>query len=419
MIRYITRHGQVANYISREGGHLYPPGDPPLSALGREQARLLGIHMRKIGFHGRIISSPFMRTLETAECIAKETGAVITPFAPIREIFQTQESADAFRGLTLEQIRSRYCWIDANAVLPYPWWCGADGRPHQETFSEVQARVNESLAQLDRLFGDTDLLLVGHGASVGAMISCLGIQRPAYGPQTVYNCSLSFLDQRGSVQTQAYADTSFLGYENTTSNFLFRQQEDADYFAKPWPYALPLPEDLRQLRGSKLLCIGNTPSLLYPYYRKLIEEVKPDIILHTGNLAAEVHARLLPENGKEYVSKIKVLLDAMIASEARLIIVPSTNDLPHEIRQLCPNVEICNSDADMILDGIQIKLGRQVAFLLFDKDWDFYGHSPVGDMLPVNSTEPGHFCGFDTDLGSFLFCLSEGKYFHIPIPRPF
>lgn len=189
-----------------------------MSELGQEQARRLGIYMRKIGFHGRILCSPFMRTLETAECIAKETGAVITPFAPIREIFQTQESADAFRGLTLEQIRQRYCCIDANAVLPYPWWCGADGCPHKETFSDVQARVSEGLAQLECIYGDTDLLLVGHGASVGAMVSCMGIQRPAYGPQTIYNCSLSFLDQRGSVKKQAYADASFLGYENTTSN---------------------------------------------------------------------------------------------------------------------------------------------------------------------------------------------------------
>ena len=414
MVRYITRHGQVANYISREGGHLYPPGDPPLSELGREQARRLGVHMRELGFRGHIICSPFMRTLETAECVARETGSLITPFAPIREIFQTQESADVFHGLTLEQIRRRYRCIDADTVLPYPWWCGTDGLPHRETFADVQARVNEGLAQLDKLFGDTDLLLVGHGASVGAMVSCLGIQRPAYGPQTIYNCSLSFLERRGSAEKQAYADISFLGYENTTSNFLFRQQEDAEYFARPWPCALPLPEDIRQIRGSKLLCIGNTHSLLYPYYRKLFEEVEPDMILHTGNLAAEVKAGLFPGTGYEYVSKIKVLLDAMRASGARLLLVPGSNDLPDEIRRLCPNVEICNSDTDMILDGIQIKVGRQVAFTLRDKDWDFYGHGPAGDMLPFNITEPGHFCGFDTDLGSFLFCLSEGKYFYIP-----
>lgn len=118
----------------------------------------------------------------------------------------------------------------------------------------------------------------------------------------------------------------------------------------------------------------------------------------------------------EYVSKIKVLLDAMIASEARLIIVPGTNDLPQEILHLCPHAEICNSDTDMTLEGMPIKVDRQVAFPLFDKDWDFCGHGPAGDVLPVNSTEPGHFCSFDTRFGAFLFCLSEGKYFHIPMP---
>lgn len=416
MIRYVTRHGQVANYVSREGGHLYPPGDPPLSALGREQARLLGIHMRKLGFRGPIICSPFMRTLETAECIAKETGALITPFPPIREIFQTQESADAFRGLTPEQIRQRYRCIDANADLPYPWWCGADGMARKETFSDVQRRVREGLAQLDRLYGDTDLLLVGHGASVGAMVSCFGIRRPAYGPQGIYNCSLSFSERCGAVEKQVYADTSFLGYENTTSNFLFRQQEDAEYFAKPWPYALPLPEGIMQIRGSKLLYIGNTHSLLYPFYRKLIEEVKPDIILHTGNLAAEVQAGLLPEAGYEYVTKIKVLLDVMCASGARLIIAPGSHDLPGEIRRLCPHVEFCSPDTELVLEGVQVRVGRQASFLLCDKDWDFYSHGPTGAFLPLDSMGSGHFCSFDANFGAYLFCLSEGKYFHIPTP---
>ena len=46
-------------------------------------------------------------------------------------------------------------------------------------------------------------------------------------------------------------------------------------------------------------------------------------------------------------------------------------------------------------------------------------HGPSGNMLPLDNTEAGHFCSFDADFGAYFFCLSEGKYFHIPIPAGF
>ena len=49
-----------------------------------------------------------MRTLETADIIAKITGLSVIPFAPIREIFKTREQIDEYKGLTLEEMREKY-----------------------------------------------------------------------------------------------------------------------------------------------------------------------------------------------------------------------------------------------------------------------------------------------------------------------
>ena len=54
---YISRHGQVADDAEYLGDVAYPKGDIPLSALGREQARLLGVRLRDEGFSGIIYSS--------------------------------------------------------------------------------------------------------------------------------------------------------------------------------------------------------------------------------------------------------------------------------------------------------------------------------------------------------------------------
>ena len=47
MIVYITRHGQPSRSINQ----IDVPGDPPLSELGKEQARLLGQRLAWIKFN--------------------------------------------------------------------------------------------------------------------------------------------------------------------------------------------------------------------------------------------------------------------------------------------------------------------------------------------------------------------------------
>ena len=73
---YVTRHGQIDLNAEYHGGNaLLPVGEVLLSELGREQATLLGKKLCKLGFAGKIYASPLLRTMETAELIAKETGA--------------------------------------------------------------------------------------------------------------------------------------------------------------------------------------------------------------------------------------------------------------------------------------------------------------------------------------------------------
>ena len=131
MIRYITRHGQVAKFQEYDEGKLFTfGGDPVLSELGREQAVMLGKRLAELEFHGRIICSPYKRTLETAVLIAEQTGSKIFPFAPIREI---EKNRPFKNGLSLDQIRREYPYIDPEAELDDHWWTGRMEEMEDET----------------------------------------------------------------------------------------------------------------------------------------------------------------------------------------------------------------------------------------------------------------------------------------------
>ena len=408
MIRYITRHGQVANAKFIGGDAMFPAGEPPLSELGREQAKMLGERLRAQNFHGKIISSPYLRTLETANIIAEVTDTYVYPYAPIREIFKTQAQADKYRGSTIEEIRERFSRIAPDAALPYPWW-----EPVEETGEMVKARVWPGYLCMSEKYKNEELLFVGHGASASGLVGLLGIK--ADRRSTLYNCSLSAVDPRDPGFKPFRFDTAHMPYEKTTSNFVCREETDAEFFAKPFEGDIALP-DLTAFTGERILHIGDTHSDHYPYYRALIERVKPDVILHTGDMADEVKVGRIPGTRYEYLSKIRVLLDIMKSSGARLIIVPGNNDLPDEIARIAPEAEIYPVNTEITLSGVPCRIGHQVAKMTFDKPYALYGHGLTGETWQYERNDGAEHRRFNVMWGSFVYDLAHGRYARVPLP---
>lgn len=221
MIFYITRHGQPLVPGTESGGEDpdYPPGDPPLSDLGREQARRLGQRLKAAGFAGRIYASPYRRTTETAHGIAGVLETVVWPEPAIREY--TGPNIYNFQGATLETLRSQFPRIAPEAELTYPWWT-----LEQETTDErkqrpgVEARVRAFLEPRIAAGGE-DILLVGHGASCHAAIQYgrrLVTEEPEWPPVVGWNCSLTALRLSSPAKFILLGDTAHLEPHQVTSN---------------------------------------------------------------------------------------------------------------------------------------------------------------------------------------------------------
>ena len=151
---YITRHGQVEPNAEYWGNPNYPKGETALSEMGREQARLLGQRLKEMNFSGKIFSSPYIRTMETAELIAMETGSEIFPCPGVREFFRFQESADRYRGSTLEELKPLFPHLSKDAVLEYPWWGNK-----KEDYEDVRYRVALAMEEIRKLNEDVFIKL--------------------------------------------------------------------------------------------------------------------------------------------------------------------------------------------------------------------------------------------------------------------
>lgn len=274
---YITRHGQVdlkAKYLN--GNIMLPVGEVALSELGEQQAVLVGKRLKELGFQGKILASPLLRTMRTAELIAKETGSEIWPTGWMHEIFNGIETLSKYRGYSIEELREMYTCISEKAELSYPWW------PDQlEDSDAVMERVSRGIAALLEADTDEEFLLVGHGASVIAVHKYLQL-----GGDHTWNCCLGMYDSKHPEENYG-RDVSFMPKEMVSSNIIMATDVN---FGIDFPvlYRLDVPAKLRYGKGQKLLYIHDSNPGYYWYYRQLINAVKPDIIMQEGRIVEEI-----------------------------------------------------------------------------------------------------------------------------------
>ena len=164
MLIYVTRHGQPdLDQVSWQADPEVALCDPVLTEKGRIQAKYLGRFFKKKKFNGLIISSPYRRTLETAQIVAEQTGSKIMVAPEIQEVV-FKNGVPEFDGLNMKQIRKYYNNVSKDCTLTYPWLIHGP-----ETFEDVKQRVAPFLEHLlNSGRPDSEILLVGHGASVHA-----------------------------------------------------------------------------------------------------------------------------------------------------------------------------------------------------------------------------------------------------------
>lgn len=375
---YITRHGQVGHNAEYFNGDVsLPKGEVLLSDLGRQQATLLGKRMKAIGFRGKILASPLIRTMETAELVAKETGSMIIPTPWFHEIFGNQAAIDVYRGYSVRELKKFFPHVAENSFMEEIWWA-----TRAETQEMVYERVSEGLAEYMEK-GTEDVLFVGHAASVAAALDYMHLRECGI----LWNCGLSLFD-REQPKNNFCNDRAHLPENMVTCNKIKGMDIgfDATYSDL---YPIEIPGKLRTEGQFKLLHIGDTHSATYLYYKQIIQMVKPDVIIHTGDTADEVKVGRIPETREEYLEKIQELLDIWGNANCKVYWIPGNNDLPEEIAKRAPFVEIVQPDTVLNMEGVEICVTHSKEQITKKADIYLYGHGRRAENEALERTMSG------------------------------
>jgi probable phosphoglycerate mutase len=163
----LVRHGQSEwNAVGRWQGQ----ADPPLSDLGRAQARSAA---RSLGSLDAIYASDLQRAAETAEIISAELGVgpvIVDP--DLRE-----RDAGEWSGLTREEIHERYPGYlpdDRHRAFAPDGGAASKRPPGWEDDTALLSRVRDALDRIHEAVPDGDVLVVTHGGVIYVLEGHLG-----------------------------------------------------------------------------------------------------------------------------------------------------------------------------------------------------------------------------------------------------
>ena len=155
---WIARHGNRLDFVNPEWFNTAArPYDPPLSEDGFVQAAELGRRLKSENI-SHILASPFLRTIQTANEVAKVLNLPIKLEAGLSEWHNKAWMSQAPETHPPDFLAREYPAIDwSYQSCQYP--------QYPETIADVERRTASTVKQLLSKF-DSNLLIVGHGASV-------------------------------------------------------------------------------------------------------------------------------------------------------------------------------------------------------------------------------------------------------------
>jgi probable phosphoglycerate mutase len=161
----LLRHGQTPMSVQkRYAGRT----DAPLTEVGVQQAAAAAKRLASAGL-GVIVTSPLLRTVQTAQAVAAVTGAAVVTDDGFRET-----DFGAWEGLTFAEVRERWpaeisAWLADPEVAP----------PGGESFTDVSARVTAALDRVLAARARQTVLIVSHVTPIKMLVTAALLAPPA------------------------------------------------------------------------------------------------------------------------------------------------------------------------------------------------------------------------------------------------
>lgn len=169
---------------------------------------------------------------------------------------------------------------------------------------------------------------------------------------------------------------------------------------------LYIPKEISELQGKTLLHISDTPLMIYSNIQKLIATLKPDYIVHTGDMVDNIKLELYPQRIREYRKHLKKLGTILGSSpETKVYIATGNHDDIKLVNELIPNSHAFERSTDITVENRHFRISHyseQLSDPYNQPDISFFGHDlsmhsqVLNGTIYLNGIEHIHIVELDT-----------------------
>lgn len=172
----------------------------------------------------------------------------------------------------------------------------------------------------------------------------------------------------------------------------------------------PISPEILSSSADCLVHISDTPAVLYPTLFRLLNKIKPKVLIHTGDLVDQLklenHAYLYDL----YQKQLKQLIGCLEHSPVETIyLVPGNHDDPALMNSVCHRCQVIPESSLIQFGPFRLGIAHEPQHLPPGADFALYGHCL--DKPTASAGRPL------SGLSSINILLSSGEIYPIPYPQ--
>lgn len=136
-----------------------------------------------------------------------------------------------------------------------------------------------------------------------------------------------------------------------------------------------IPEELKERNERILVHISDTPICLYSQLKRLIKTIKPEFIIHTGDIVDNIKLELNPRAISTYEKHVEELAEIMESSTAEIIVALGNHDHCGIVKGYMKRSRIIEKSDNIEIEGLNFRISHfPEEILKAPDDYNLYGH---------------------------------------------
>lgn len=174
-----------------------------------------------------------------------------------------------------------------------------------------------------------------------------------------------------------------------------------------------IPEEIIVCNEDKLLHISDTPTSFYSGLKKLICELKPKYIIHTGDMVDNIKLELYPWKKEQYENRVKVLINILENSSAdRIYMVMGNHDDYNIVSKYAKRSMIIKESRVIDINNIKYKVSHFSKHMSnTSARYNLFGH----DLVMESKIEKDRIY-LNGITGINIIAIESGEIFVLPYP---